>query len=125
MSGGRKGNFPEPHSTTSGASGPEGKATGITDGRHPTGTTTQRPRPPPRLRRNICALLAGPFRSQHYPESKNGRFNRIVKTTLKTTLTAIQNKHPGPIRRNGNRLVRVPETIRTRPGGSACMSWRP
>ena len=38
--------------------------------------------------------------SQHrlcsdHPENKNGRFKRMVKTTLKITLTAIQNKHPG------------------------------
>ncbi len=27
----------------------------------------------------------------------------MVRVTLKTTLTTIQNRHPGPTRRNGNR----------------------
>jgi hypothetical protein len=35
-----------------------------------------------------------------HPENKNGRFKTIVRITLKITLTTIQNKHPGPTRRN-------------------------
>ena len=31
----------------------------------------------------------------------------MVRITLKTTLTPIQKRHPGPTRRNGNRLSHV------------------
>jgi hypothetical protein len=32
------------------------------------------------------------------PKNEKGRFKRMVKATLKITLTAIQNRHPGPTR---------------------------
>ncbi len=51
-----------------------------------------------RLRLGIC------LRSSFYPENKIGRFKTMVTITLMSTLTTIQNKHPGPTRRNENHL---------------------
>ena len=46
-----------------------------------------------------------PSRLRGYPPNANKpRFSTMVRATLKTTLSTIQNKHPGPTRRKGTRL---------------------
>jgi hypothetical protein len=76
-----------------------------TENRQPMGMTTQHPRRLPRPQRIIWAPYSKLFRSWAYPPSANKpRFRRMVKVTLKMTLTTIQNRHPGPTRRKENRL---------------------
>lgn len=55
------------------------------------GITMQHPPPPSRLLRNIDA----PFRWTIQSKNRTA-FTRMVKVTLKTTLTSNQNKHPLP-----------------------------
>jgi hypothetical protein len=73
---------------------PETNSTSKTDNRHPMGTTTQHPRRLPLLQRNI----------PYPPNANRPKFRTIVRATLSTMLTTIQNRHPGPIRRKGHRL---------------------
>ena len=92
--------------------GREGARTIHRDTRHPMGTTTHHPRPRRLPLPSVLSMLPltpnrypNPLRPRAYPPSANKpRFSTMVRVTLKTTLTTIQNKHPGPTRRKGNRL---------------------